>query len=310
MNLLTLFAVTAAIFVNGATDAPGNVAGAVSSGSISYRRACLICAVFNFIGMSASSLLFPAVAERTASLIPSGDGAVAASLTSVILFSCAAWLFGIPTSESHGLMAALGGAAVYYGGSPREGFGSIITASALSCLCGFAVGYASHRLLGEMFSVRLQKRKAATLQGTCAALESLCHGIQDGQKFIALLWSVGTSAVSSSAVLLCSAVMALGCLAGGKRISDRLSDTVGRGSVGEAICADLSGAAVTLSSSVLGIPVSTTYMKSCAMMGSSLSRGRAPSKKNVFSLAITWLITYPVCMTGSYCLCHLWESLF
>ena len=106
--LLTL----AVIFVNGWTDAPNAIATAVGTGALRMGRAIALAAVCNLLGAVLSAALCPAVA---ATVLEIGDfsgraqaqAALCAALLSIVLWAVAAWAFGIPTSESHALLAAL-----------------------------------------------------------------------------------------------------------------------------------------------------------------------------------------------------------
>ena len=112
-------AFSAAVFINGATDAANALTGPVACGAMKLFHAALLAACMNLLGMLTFSILFPSVYETVSGLahFPGGTGgtAVAASLIAVVLWSGAAWIFGIPTSESHGLFAALAGASMALG---------------------------------------------------------------------------------------------------------------------------------------------------------------------------------------------------
>ena len=306
-------AVLGAIFVNGATDAPGTVAGAVAGGTLTRRRAAVICALFNFAGMALSSILYPKIGRSIAE-IAAGDAAPAASLASVIIFAAVAWRFGIPTSESHALIAALGGAALYYNGTPGRAFFGITLKGTASCAAGYAAGFAVCRVLrhisGGRGSVycRTHSRRSGThrshiIAAVCAAGASACHGAQDGQKLTSLLIPK-SGVIPPSAVFIPSAVMAAGCLAGGGRIIER----VGRGISGspdtiESTSSDVSSFICTLIASAAGIPISTTYMKTFSMLGAAGADGRRPDRGKLLPIIIAWAATYPVCMLLSYALC-------
>ena len=109
--------VLAVIFVNGWTDAPNAIATAVGSGSLTFRQGVWLAAGCNFLGAAMACLLFPAVAATVEDLIvfPGGDEAaltaLCAALLSILVWAVLAWRFGLPTSESHALMAGLAGAA-------------------------------------------------------------------------------------------------------------------------------------------------------------------------------------------------------
>ena len=101
------------LLVNGWTDAPNAIAGAVVTGALSFRRAVLLAAVCNFLGVLCVTSAYPSVAETVYSIASFGGGPEAASLAlcaamgAVVLWAAAAWRWGIPTSESHALVAAL-----------------------------------------------------------------------------------------------------------------------------------------------------------------------------------------------------------
>lgn len=127
--------VLAVIFINGWTDAPNAIATAVGSGALTFRRGVWLAAACNFLGTFLSAVFFPAVAATMSDLIvfPGGTWAaltaLCAAMLSILLWAVLAWRFGLPTSESHALMAGLCGAALALGGqaarfTPARGRGS------------------------------------------------------------------------------------------------------------------------------------------------------------------------------------------
>src|SRR4030042_632679 len=111
--VVTLLLILAAELVNGWTDAPNAIATVVSTRVLSPSVAVLMAAVLNIVG---------ALVTGTAVAATIGTGIVrpevislpvviAATLT-VVLWSTVAWFYGIPTSESHELVAGLAGAGL------------------------------------------------------------------------------------------------------------------------------------------------------------------------------------------------------
>ena len=297
---MLILAVLGALFVNGATDAPGTVAGAVAGGILTRRRAAAICAVFNFAGMVVSSMLHPAVG-KSISEITVGRASPAASLTAVIIYAVVAWRFGIPTSESHALIAGLGGAALYYNGTPGETFFEITLKGILSCVTGFILGYALCRILRRRHAPCI--RPTRLIAAVCAAGASACHGSQDGQKLISLI-SPDVGNLHAPALLIPAAVMATGCLVGGRKIIDRIGHGMaGTPDITESTASDTSSLVCTLIASAAGIPISTTYMKTSGMLGAAVADGRYPNRREVLPIIAAWAVTYPVCMLLSYILC-------
>lgn len=304
-GIINTFFVLAVIFVNGATDAPNSIASAVGGGVLKYRSACVLCALFNFFGLALSSTFFPKVSESIASI--NGEGSAIIPLATVVIFASVAWFFGIPTSESHALVAALGGVSLYNTGKLTGSFIDVCIKSVLSCLAGVFVGAVFVFLLSPLFmngKIFCGNRKRRRFQELCAAGSSACHGMQDGQKFTAMLLPAASSGgLPFSAVMICSAVMGVGCLVGGRRITRKLGEEM-TSSAGISGAASDAGALVcTVVSTILGIPVSTTYMKTCSMIGASAVSKTSVKGKVVLELVFTWAATYPVCMAISYILC-------
>ena len=117
-GLLTASVLTlAVILVNGWTDAPNAIATAVSTGALPFRRAVRLAAVCNLLGVVCMTCLNASVAETIYTIADfgpdTGDAltALCAALLAIVLWATAAWRFGIPTSESHALVAGVTGAA-------------------------------------------------------------------------------------------------------------------------------------------------------------------------------------------------------
>jgi PiT family inorganic phosphate transporter len=299
MGFLISLAVCAVIFVNGATDAVNSISGAVASGAFSYRRACVICALCNFLGLVLSCTFCPAVANSIASL--KGSDSIVPLLT-VVIFSASAWALGIPTSESHALIAAMGGVALYRFGVTGGSFIDICIKSFCSCILGFVAGWVAFALWRRRTTSR---RQMHTIQRLCAVLSSACHGMQDGQKFTVLLASsAAVLKLNVGSILICGAVMALGCLSGGRRITETVGEELVLAETDTCNAAsDLSAALCTAAVSLFGIPVSTTYMKTCSMLGCAAAGRLRVSKRVTARFFLVWTLTYPICMAIAYLLC-------
>lgn len=291
--------VLAVIFVNGWTDAPGAIATAVGSGAMSFRRGVWMAAAFNLIGAAAACLCFPAVADTIGRLVRFADprGAAAAlnaALLSIVLWAVAAWRFGLPTSESHALLAGLSGGALALG----AGAAQLSAGAWMQALAGLALslpaGAAAGRLFRRMLAGRV--RRPAAWQRGGAALTALLHGAQDGQKFMALLLLTGgldggCPPSRLSLALLTAAVMALGTSLGGKPIVEKMGSELADLSPADGLAADLGAGAVLLICSALGLPASTTHAKVAAICGA----GRGADRRVMGQMAGAWVLTFPAC---------------
>ena len=119
-NPLLFLAVTltlGVILVNGWTDAPNAIATCVVTRCMSPRASILMAAVFNFLGVFVMTMINATVAETITKMVNFGSNsehaiiALSAALFAIVLWATLAWVFGIPTSESHALIAGLTGSA-------------------------------------------------------------------------------------------------------------------------------------------------------------------------------------------------------
>ena len=307
------------LLVNGWTDAPNAIAGAVVTGAMSFRRAVLLAAVCNFLGVLWVTAVEPAVAETVYSIAAFDGGpeeaslALCAAMAAVVLWAAAAWWWGIPTSESHALVAGLTGAAVALEGSFScirwQRWGLVLLGLVLSTALGFWAGRWAEKITREC---RWSAGTYRLLQLPGAAGSALLHGAQDGQKFLGvfLLGAVlaqGRQGGSIQAIplwlmVLCAVFMALGTGIGGQRIID----TVGRDMVSlgvrEGFAADLAGILCLLGATVLGLPVSTTHTRTAALLGVGSAGGRRVDWGVACSIGLAWLCTFPGCMGLGYLL--------
>ena len=314
-SVLTL----AVILVNGWTDAPNAIATCVCTRAIAPRPAILMAAVFNFLGVYVMSSLNASVAMTICNMVDFGQDAHAAmialcaAMVAIVLWATAAWYFGIPTSESHALIAGLTGAAVALNGSFAGVNGAewvkVVWGLALSTLLGFTLGLVS-AFLTEFLFRRADRRKAGKFfkyaQVGGGAAMAFMHGAQDGQKFMAVfLLGVSLSQGNAGAatfqipiwlMVVCSAVMALGTSIGGMRIIKSVGMDMVKLRPHQGFAADTAAALCLLFSSLTGIPVSTTHTKTCAIMGVGASKGvRKVNWGTVSDLTLTWVLTFPGC---------------
>lgn len=116
--LLAVVLTLGVILVNGWTDAPNAIATCVVTRCMPVRAAILMAAVFNFLGVFLMSMVNATVAETITKMVDFGPNsheaivALSAALFAIVVWAVLAWYFGIPTSESHALIAGLTGGAI------------------------------------------------------------------------------------------------------------------------------------------------------------------------------------------------------
>lgn len=301
------------IYVNGLTDAPNSVATCITTGCMSLKSAVFMSAVFNFIGVVVMTLTNSSVAKTILTMVDFGDNteragvAVAASLFSIVLWAVIAWWFGIPTSESHALVAGISGGAIainnsFEGINPTEWLKAVYGLFT-SCLGGFILGFLICKFVIVVFrNVKKSKsnRFFKTAEIIAAASMSFMHGAQDGQKFFAVFtMCAGISGGGGNnlfLVMLCALVMGLGTATGGKKIIKSVGMDMVKLEKYQGFSADAASSVALLLSTVLGFPVSTTHAKTTAMMGAGAAKNKRSLNTSVIKdIALTWLLTFPGC---------------
>ena len=332
--LITVLLTLGVIFVNGWTDAPNAIATCIGTRCMKARSAIMLSAVFNFLGVLIMTHINSSVAFTISNMVDFGGNsqealiALCAALFSIVVYSVAASWFGIPTSESHSLIAGLSGAAIAIhngiGGINLSEWVKVIYGLVMSLLLGFIIGWVFCKLI-TVICARMDRRrtngffKGAQIFG--AAAMSFMHGAQDGQKFIGVLFlgiafCNGESGVVGMSIpvwlmLLCSLVMGLGTSVGGEKIIKSVGVDLVRLDKYQGFAADLSAAFCLLLSSLFGIPVSTTHTKTSAIMGvGAVKRITAINFGVVKDMMLTWVFTFPGCGLISYIMAKLFMAIF
>jgi PiT family inorganic phosphate transporter len=318
--LVTVILTIGVILVNGWTDAPNAIATCISTRAISPKKAILMAAVFNFLGVFVMTMINQSVAITISNMVDFGTDirassiALSGALASIVIWATAAWYFGIPTSESHALIAGLTGAAVAYYNSFQGVNGAewvkVIFGLILSTIGGFALGWGIAKLIEALFKNQDRRKtnkvfKNAQIGG--AAAMAFMHGAQDGQKFIGV-FLIGMALAKGQSVtgaidipiglmLFCSAVMALGTSVGGYRIIKAVGMDMVKMETYQGFSADLAASLALLAASLWnGLPVSTTHTKTTAIMGVGASkRISAVNWGVVREMVLAWVLTFPGC---------------
>ncbi len=331
---ITVLLTLGVIFVNGWTDAPNAIATCVTTRCMNARPAIIMSAIFNFMGVLIMTHINASVASTISNMVDFGTDtqmalvALCAALFSIVVYSVAASIFGIPTSESHSLIAGLTGAALAtQGGLDGVNGGEwvkVIYGLVLSLAIGFALGWGICKGL-TILCRNIDRRRAngfftgAQIFG--AAAMSFMHGAQDGQKFIGVLllgvaFCNGQPDVSGAVIpvwlmILCSTVMGIGTSVGGEKIIKSVGMDMVKLEKYQGFSADLAGAICILLSTVFGIPVSTTHTKTSAIMGvGAVKRLSAINFTVVRDMVLTWIFTFPGCGLISFVMAKIFLMVF
>ena len=317
--LLIVIITLVVIVVNGLTVAPNAIVTCVSTRSLSLRKAIILAAVFNFLGVLVMTYLNSKVAQTVFKMADFGGKenasliALCSAMIATITWCVAAWKLGIPTSEGHALIASMSGAAI----ALQHGFDGInfsewikvIYGLFFSIWAGVSAGYLIERMTVRLF--RNIARSSATsflvkAQISASAALSFMHGAQDGQKFIAVML-LGIFLVSGDqsipefniplwVMFLCSSLMAAGTVIGGQKIIKKIGMEMVKFEPYQGFAADTAASACLFIASLFGLLMSTVHTKTTAMLGVGVARRVSYVKWGIVKdLVLTWVLTLPGC---------------
>ena len=322
-NPLLFVAVTltlGVILVNGWTDAPNAIASCVVTRCMPPQAAILMAALFNFLGVFVMTKINNEVAVTITSMVNFGDNSgstviivLCAAMLAIVIWATLAWVFGIPTSESHALIAGLTGGAM-----ALEGVGAIVWSQwvkvlygiVISVALGFGLAWLVCKLVTEIFRKANRPKtepffRFAQIIGSAGM--AFMHGAQDGQKFMGIILlcvftlqgsgGAGTSfEIPTWLMILCSIVMGAGTAMGGKKIIKSVGMDMVKLEKYQGFSADLASSLSLVFCSVFGLPVSTTHAKTTAIMGvGAVKRVSAINFGVVKEMVLTWILTFPGC---------------
>lgn len=294
-------------FVGGFTDAANAIATSVGTRVLSPKAAVLMAGAFNLLG----GLTGTAVAVTIGSgIVDPADltlVTVIAGVGGAMTWSLITYVFGIPVSETHGLIGGLIGAGVATAGTDVvvwDTLTGVIAAIGLSPIIGFsgaaglliATYWAFHR-------VRRSRMMPAFvhLQRFSAAFMAFSHGRNDAQKpmgvlalAVALYFGRDEVSVPLWVIVSAATTAALGTATGGWRIMHTLGQRITKLDPVQGFAAEVAGGGVIQLASALGIPISTTHAITTSILGVGATRRLSAVRWGVTAqIFLSWLVTVP-----------------
>jgi PiT family inorganic phosphate transporter len=308
-TLLILLLILAAEFVNGWTDAPNAIATVVSTRVLSPLRALMMASVFNLLGTMSGTAVAATIGTGIVRPDVINIYTVGAAMVGIVIWSTLAWYYGLPTSESHALVAGLTGAGLATTGPDAvlwSGWQKVLLGIGFSTFLGFLSALGLMAVIYRLFqrkSASVVRRVFGKLQILSAAFMAFSHGSNDGQKFIGaftLVLVLGgvlpEFVVHFWVILLCGVVMAMGTAVGGWRIVRTMGLRLTKLEPVHGFAAETAAATTIEIATRLGVPLSTTHTISTAIMGVGATQRLSGVRWGVTLHIVTaWVLTFPVC---------------
>jgi PiT family inorganic phosphate transporter len=296
-------------FTNGFHDTANAIATSISTRAMGPRTAVAMSATLNFVGAFLSLEVAATIAKGIVNASVITPPIVFAGLIGAIAWNLATWWLGLPSSSSHALIGGVVGAAFAARGSGAvQGSGLVekvivpaLMAPVLAMLVAGIGIVIIYRIAGHQ-APGFVARAFRLGQLISGALFSLSHGTNDAQKtmgiiFLALVAN-GTLSASDSVptwvVISAASAIAAGTYVGGWRIIRTMGSRIIKMGPAQGFAAQGAGAAVILSASHVGFPLSTTHVISGAIMGAGAAKRFSAVRWGVAgNIAIAWVLTLP-----------------
>ena len=308
-------------FANGWTDAPNSIATVVSTRVMRPMVAVGMAAVLNLVGALAGTEVAKTIAKGIVSADIVSLETIAAAVLGATIWALGAQYFGLPSSESHALVAGLLGAGYAAGGLAGlewEGTRKALIGLVTSPVGGFFVALMIMVGIYWIFSKvkpTLVRRIFGKAQMASAGFMAFSHGLNDAQKTMGIIalaiylanhpgepapeeFPIDTWIIVSAAV-----VMGLGTSVGGWRVIRTLGLRLTKLEPVHGFAAETGAAAVITGAGMLGIPVSTTHAIGSAIMGVGATERLSAVRWGVAGqVVLAWIFTWPSCMILGYLL--------
>ena len=295
-------------FLNGVHDSSNIVATMISSRAIQPRNALIMTALAEFSG---PFIFGVAVANTIGQEIVSSEHlnmeVIISALAAAIVWNILTWVLGIPSSSSHALIGGIIGAVVMGAGWQEihlAGVLKVVLTLFISPLVGFIAGmimanvvYALSWKATPRINGLFKRMQVVTSFGL-----ALSHGTNDAQKTMGVI-TLGLliSGVQKEfmvpfwVILVCALAIALGTSVGGWQLIRTLGSKFYKIRPIHGFTAQISSAAVILTASLIGGPVSTTQVVSTSIMGVGAAERMSKVRWGVAGDIITaWFLTIPL----------------
>ncbi|MBX9877004.1 MAG: inorganic phosphate transporter [Candidatus Obscuribacterales bacterium] len=336
MNWESIVAVLAVLlalgfdFVNGFHDTANAVATVIYTKALRPGVAIVMSGILNFMGAvfvgTAVALVITKIIPQELISLP----LIVAVLLAAVIWNLITWWYGLPVSSSHCLIGSLFGAGVAANGlngvhwhELEKVFGALLVSPLVGFVAGALVTWVAFVVSGEAKQAKEvlaegEKKKdqhpaMRWLHVLSSGCVSFSHGSNDGQKTMGIITLILASHFASFGfrydqvpwwvMLAAATAIALGTVVGGWRVirtvgtkisKERLSHAQGFG-------ASMSTAAIILTASSIGAPISTTHTLSSAVAGGTVPVYgiKKLNVKTLWLIVLAWVLTLPVAATLS-----------
>jgi len=309
--IVVLVVVTALVFdfTNGFHDTANAMATSIATGAFRPRTAVAVAGCLNVLGAFLSVEVAKTISGGLVNETLINPVVIFAGLIGAIVWNLVTWLLGLPSSSSHALFGGLIGAAWVAGGADAINFSTVVNkvvlpaviSPVLAALIALAATYLALRVTSRA-NAGVTARGFRRGQTVSASMLALAHGTNDAQKTMGVitltLITAGMLPAGSGpplwVILAAGLAIGLGTYTGGWRIIRTLGRRVSDIQPIQGFTAETTSVAVILTSSHLGLPLSTTQVCTGSILGSAAGRRLASVHWSIAGrIALAWAFTLP-----------------
>jgi PiT family inorganic phosphate transporter len=309
--IVVVVVITALVFdfTNGFHDTANAMATSIATGALRPRVAVAIAGCLNLVGAFLSVQVAKTISGGLVDEKLINPVVIFAGLVGAIMWNLMTWLVGLPSSSSHALFGGLIGATWVAGGLDAIHLNTVLNKVILpavlsplvAALIALTVTYLAFRVITRA-RPGVVSRGFKLSQRVSASMVALAHGTNDAQKTMGVitltLITAGMLPAGSAppfwVVLAAGLAIGLGTYAGGWRIIRTLGKRVSDIRPVQGFSAETTSAAVILSSTHLGLPLSTTQVCTGSIFGAGAGRRLASVHWGTAGrIVLAWSFTLP-----------------
>jgi PiT family inorganic phosphate transporter len=297
-------------FTNGFHDTANAVATSISTRALAPKVAVGLAAILNFAGAFISLKVAATIAGGIVMADVINETVIFAGLIGAIVWNLVTWYYGLPSSSSHALIGGVVGAAFVAAGSHAIQTSGLLEKVIVPALVAPIVAFAAaglailitYRMVGRLHPGVVNRGYRLGQIGS-ASLLALSHGTNDAQKTMGIIVLAlvahgdlsGASPEPPTWVIISAATaIALGTYSGGWRIIRTMGSRIYKMDPAQGFAAQGGGAAVLLTASHLGFPLSTTHSITGAVLGAGAAKRLSAVRWGLAgNIAIAWILTLP-----------------
>jgi PiT family inorganic phosphate transporter len=302
-------------FTNGFHDTANAMATSIATGALRPKVAVAIAGCLNLVGAFLSVQVAKTISGGLVDETLITPVVIFAGLVAAIMWNLMTWLVGLPSSSSHALFGGLIGATWVAGGVDATHFDPVVNKVILpavlsplvAALIAVMVTYLAFRVVTRA-RPGVVSRGFKLSQTVSASMVALAHGTNDAQKTMGVitltLITAGMLPAGSAppfwVVMAAGLAIGFGTYAGGWRIIRTLGKRVSDIRPVQGFSADTTSAAVILSSTHLGLPLSTTQVCTGSIFGAGAGAGAGTGRRlasvhwgTAGRIVLAWSFTLP-----------------